>query len=171
MIDFALSLCDWAYDNLDAIFLVAAIVIAWIAQTKASAITAIEFIVSILSMALIYSLEINTPWMWLYFALVSFCATLFHIICTSNPAIFTSFGLAMIYNLCMFYDWGLMFWSGHQPGFFEKSHSVIMPVLVSLQLFATLFYGGFKDGLNRWYRNFSDRRNPYLCALPDGKGV
>ena len=150
--------------DLDLIFMVVALLIAWIAQTKASAITAAEFVASIITMTLIMSLGINTPFMWLIFTAYSFCAAYFHVICTANPAIVTGFVLAMLYNLGMAYDWSLIFWSGHNTGIFEEHYAVIMPLIVLWQLLSTAAFGGLKDGIDRWRHNLSDRNNPYLCV-------
>lgn len=153
-----------AINNIDLLAVLCAVCIAWVAQTKASAITAIEFVVYAVAMNSVIIFGVSSPFLWLVFAAICYCAAYFHIICTSHPFVITSFILPMLYNVGMFYDWGAAQWIGSNYWFFDYYHSYFMFAIVCCQLIATAVFGGFKDGVRRWSSNIADSDSVYLCV-------
>lgn len=150
-------------NQVDILAVLAAFSIAWVSQTKTSAITAGEFLLYAAAANFILYYEITSPFVYLVFALICYISAHFHIICTSSKWIIASFVIPMLYNVAMFYDWGYAQWvvSG-QYGVIDKYHTIVMFLCVAAQLITTAIYGGFRDGLRRWINNFSNNDTPYL---------
>ena len=152
-------------NSVDILLVMAAISIAWIAQTKTAAVTACEFVLFATCMNIVLLMGWTSPFIWLIFTVVCYLACYFHIICTSHSLIVTSFFIPMLYNLAMFYSWGNAQWVGGDYGVIDEYYEPVMSAVVALQLITTGAFGGLKDGFIRIWRNLDNTDSPYLRAL------
>jgi hypothetical protein len=149
-------------NSFDISALCAALVIAGISRTKAAAITAAEFALFAFFMNVVLLMEWSSPLVWLIFTAICYFACYFHIICTSHPAIITSFFIPMVYNLAMFSDWSLAQWAGFSYGIFDHYYTPAMTVIVIFQLALTGMYGGLRSGfIDIWHNIFNSNNSDF----------
>lgn len=164
-------LISFSVEN-SAYFDVGAVILIWIisniARTKASFISAVEFVAysgfGFLSTIAIMKYELwgLIPYAYLGFTLICFFTTFAHLLHKSHRVIALLFFIPMVYNLVLFTEHLLVNHAEWEHSIVDKAYPVIMQLIVISQIVAVAVKGGLRDGTRDIVSRFDDPTSPYL---------